>query len=90
MPSLSSTIVVTINYRLDAFGFLFHDSMRKRDPANGSAGNYGVSSSRASLNVEKDTGLTLLFTLTRSKTNDSRSRGSTTTLKTFTATRARS
>lgn len=34
-------VVVTVNYRLAAFGFLFHEELAREDP-NGSAGNYGT------------------------------------------------
>ncbi|MDD5225515.1 MAG: carboxylesterase family protein [bacterium] len=34
-------IVVSVNYRLGALGFLFHDGLAREDP-NGSSGNYGM------------------------------------------------
>ena len=35
-------IVVTVNYRLGALGWLGHDALRSRDPLHGSTGNYGL------------------------------------------------
>ena len=32
-------LVVTLNYRLGAFGWLGHDALRSRDPVHGSTGN---------------------------------------------------
>ena len=32
-------VVVTLNYRLGAFGWLGHDALRSRDPVHGSTGN---------------------------------------------------
>ncbi|MCX5858521.1 MAG: carboxylesterase family protein [Proteobacteria bacterium] len=34
-------VVVTVNYRLGALGFLYHDGLAREDP-NGSSGNYGT------------------------------------------------
>jgi len=34
-------VVVTVNYRLGALGFLYHDALAREDP-NGSSGNYGT------------------------------------------------
>jgi para-nitrobenzyl esterase len=40
------TVVVTINYRLGALGFLAHPALASRD---GSAGNYGLMDQQAAL-----------------------------------------
>ena len=42
-------IVVTMNYRLGALGFLALDELRSRDTAGNSTGNYGVQDQRAAL-----------------------------------------
>lgn len=42
-------IVVTISYRLGAFGHLGHDALRARDPSEGSTGNYGLQDAVAAL-----------------------------------------
>ena len=39
-------IVVTINYRLNVFGFLGAQELRSQDPANGSTGNTGIQDQR--------------------------------------------
>jgi carboxylesterase type B len=41
-------IVVTSNYRLNIFGFLASEELRKRDP-EGSTGNYGIQDQRAAM-----------------------------------------
>jgi len=41
-------IVVTVNYRLGAFGYLAGESLRQRDPT-GSTGNYGLQDQRQAL-----------------------------------------
>eukprot|EP00045_Choanoeca_perplexa_P009683 m.93842 g.93842 ORF g.93842 m.93842 type:complete len:535 (-) comp14993_c0_seq1:40-1644(-) len=49
LGSNSTMIVVTINYRLNVFGFLGNDAMRSRDPERHSTGNYGLQDQRAAL-----------------------------------------
>lgn len=44
----SNAIVVTINYRLNALGFLAHPALAAEDP-NGAAGNYGIMDQAAAL-----------------------------------------
>ena len=44
----SDLIVVTVNYRLNIFGFLASDALRHKDPKNGT-GNYGIQDQRAAL-----------------------------------------
>lgn len=39
-------ILVTTNYRVNAFGFLGSESLRGRDPEAGSTGNYGIQDQR--------------------------------------------
>lgn len=46
-------VVVTINYRLHAFGFLAHEELAKEDP-NRSTGNYGTLDQVAALRWVKD------------------------------------
>ena len=41
-------VVVTLDYRLGAFGFMGGSAMRARDP-NGSTGNYGIQDQRAAI-----------------------------------------
>ncbi len=41
-------IVVTVNYRVNAFGFLAHQFLRDED-VDGSTGNYGVQDQRMAL-----------------------------------------
>lgn len=38
----TGAVVVTINYRLGAFGFFSHPALRAEDPEHPSAGNYGI------------------------------------------------
>jgi para-nitrobenzyl esterase len=38
----TGNIVVTLNYRLGAFGFLSHPALRAEDPANPTSGEYGI------------------------------------------------
>ena len=42
-------VVVTINYRLGAFGFLAHPALDGEDPAYPSSGNYGLEDQFAAL-----------------------------------------
>ena len=42
-------VVVTLNYRLGAFGFLAHAQLTAEDPAYPSSGNYGLEDQRAAL-----------------------------------------
>ena len=42
-------IVVTINYRLGAFGFLAHPALDVEDPAYPTSGNYGIEDQRVAL-----------------------------------------
>lgn len=42
LANATGAVVVTINYRLGAFGFLSHPALRAEDPAHPSAGNYGI------------------------------------------------
>jgi carboxylesterase type B len=39
-------IMVTINYRLNVFGFLGSEELRSQDKDNGSTGNYGIQDQR--------------------------------------------
>lgn len=39
-------VVVTLDYRLNVFGFLGSDELRRRDEENGSTGNYGLQDQR--------------------------------------------
>ena len=39
-------ILVTTNYRLNAFGFLGSEALRSQDPESGSTGNYGIQDQR--------------------------------------------
>merc|ERR1712232_946686 len=47
-----SVLVVTINYRLNAFGFLGSQDLRMR-ATDGSTGNYGIQDQRLALNWVK-------------------------------------
>lgn len=42
-------VVVTLNYRLNVFGFLGSEELRSRDPEHGSTGNYGIQDQRLAL-----------------------------------------
>eukprot|EP00438_Fugacium_kawagutii_P011358 Skav212536 [mRNA] locus=scaffold1851:139617:140364:+ [translate_table: standard] len=44
----SPAVLVTVNYRLNVFGFLGTDALRQRDPS-GSTGNYGMQDQRLAL-----------------------------------------
>jgi len=46
--SESSLVVVTINYRLNVFGFLGSEALRSRSP-DGSVGNYGIQDQRMAI-----------------------------------------
>lgn len=46
--SATPTVVVTVNYRLNVFGFLGSDALRSRDP-NNATGNTGLQDQRAAL-----------------------------------------
>lgn len=39
-------ILVTLNYRLNVFGFLGSEALRSQDPESGSTGNYGIQDQR--------------------------------------------
>ena len=45
----NQVIVVTLEYRLNIFGFLGSDELRSRDEASGSTGNYGLQDQRLAL-----------------------------------------
>eukprot|EP00730_Choanoeca_flexa_P005261 TRINITY_DN11917_c2_g2_i1.p1 TRINITY_DN11917_c2_g2~~TRINITY_DN11917_c2_g2_i1.p1 ORF type:complete len:542 (+),score=62.20 TRINITY_DN11917_c2_g2_i1:3-1628(+) len=49
VASQNRMIVVTINYRLNVFGFLGNEAMRQRDPNHHTTGNYGLQDQRAAL-----------------------------------------
>ncbi len=54
-------IMVTINYRLNVFGFLGSESLRYRDRESGSTGNYGIQDQRLAFEwVRKNIGLHFL------------------------------
>jgi para-nitrobenzyl esterase len=42
LANATGAVVVTLNYRLGAFGFLSNAALRAEDPAHPSAGNYGI------------------------------------------------
>lgn len=42
LAAATGNVVVTINYRLGALGFLSNPDLRAEDPAHASAGNYGI------------------------------------------------
>jgi para-nitrobenzyl esterase len=42
LANATGAVVVTINYRLGAFGFLSNAALRAEDPAHPSSGNYGI------------------------------------------------
>ena len=46
-------VVVSVNYRMGAFGFLFHEELAREDP-NGSSGNYGTLDQIAALKWVRD------------------------------------
>ena len=50
-------MIVTINYRLGAFGFIAHPAARHRDPAYPTSGNYGLEDQRAALEWVQRTSL---------------------------------
>lgn len=54
LANATGAIVVTINYRLGAFGFLSHPALRAEDPAHPSAGNYGIEDQIAAFRWVKD------------------------------------
>eukprot|EP00435_Cladocopium_sp_Y103_P034273 s2511_g8.t2 len=45
----SPALLITLNYRLNVFGFLGSDQLRDRDERNGSTGNYGLQDQRMAL-----------------------------------------
>jgi para-nitrobenzyl esterase len=47
LANASGAIVVTLNYRLGAFGFFSNPALRAEDPAHPSAGNYGIEDQNA-------------------------------------------
>jgi para-nitrobenzyl esterase len=49
LADATGAIVVTLNYRLGAFGFLSNPALRAEDPAHPSAGNYGIEDQIAAL-----------------------------------------
>ncbi len=49
LASTYGVIVVTLNYRLGAYGFLAHPALTAEDPAYPSSGNYGLDDQRAAL-----------------------------------------
>jgi carboxylesterase type B len=49
-----NAIIVTINYRLNVFGFLGSEELRSQDPANGSTGNYGFQDQRMAMQWVQD------------------------------------
>lgn len=54
LSEASGAIVVTINYRLGALGFLAHHALRTEDPAHPSSGMYGLEDQRAALAWVRD------------------------------------
>jgi carboxylesterase type B len=42
-------IMISINYRLNVFGFLGSEMLRSQDPENGSTGNQGLQDQRLAL-----------------------------------------
>jgi carboxylesterase type B len=60
-------ILVTSNYRLNAFGFLGSDALRGRDTERGSTGNYGIQDQRLAFEwVRENIGKTCNITHRRS------------------------
>eukprot|EP00747_Dinoflagellata_sp_TGD_P038473 gnl/TRDRNA2_/TRDRNA2_139688_c0_seq1.p1 gnl/TRDRNA2_/TRDRNA2_139688_c0~~gnl/TRDRNA2_/TRDRNA2_139688_c0_seq1.p1 ORF type:complete len:609 (-),score=81.15 gnl/TRDRNA2_/TRDRNA2_139688_c0_seq1:101-1849(-) len=56
LAAAQDVVIVTVNYRLGAFGFLAHDALRSRDPG-GSTGNYGLLDNIAALKwIQKNIG----------------------------------
>jgi para-nitrobenzyl esterase len=47
-------ILVTVNYRLNVFGFLGSELLRAQDPENGSTGNQGLQDQRVALEWVRD------------------------------------
>lgn len=54
LSEATGSIVVTINYRLGALGFLAHAALADEDPAHLTAGNYGHEDQRAALEWVRD------------------------------------
>ena len=54
-------ILVTVNYRLNVFGFSGSESLRAQDPENGSTGNYGIQDQRLAFDwVRNNIGMSIL------------------------------
>jgi para-nitrobenzyl esterase len=50
----ANVLVVTLNYRLGALGFLAHSALTAEDPAHPTSGNYGIDDQRRALQWVKD------------------------------------
>lgn len=58
----SKAVVVTLDYRLNVFGFLGSDELRGQDPVQGSTGNYGLQDQRMGFEwVRRNIGILFLF-----------------------------
>ncbi len=54
LANATGALVVTLNYRLGAFGFLSNAALRAEDPAHPSSGNYGIEDQIAAFQWVKD------------------------------------